>query len=74
MQLYFSNKRTFVALFMQEKPVDKEFIRHRLFQVFFSLFYAPDKDLYPHEAVVTEDLATGLTVIKHLWTTFTLED
>lgn len=57
---------------MQEKPVDKEFMRHRLFQVFFSLFYAPDKDLYPHEAVVTEDLATGLTVIKHLWTTFTL--
>lgn len=59
---------------MQEKPIVKEFIRHLLFQVFFSLFYAPDKDLYPHEAVVTEDLATGLTVIKHLWTAFTLED
>lgn len=42
------------------------------FEVFFSLFYAPDKDLYPHEAVVTEDLATGLTgftdVIGHLLT------
>lgn len=33
----------------------EEFIRHLLLQVFFSLFYAPDKDLYPHEVVVTED-------------------
>lgn len=52
----------------------EEFIRHLLLQVFFSLFYAPDKDLYPHEVVVTEDLATGLTVNKLLWTTFSLQD
>lgn len=52
----------------------EEFIRHLLLQVFFSLFYAPDKDLYPHEVVVTEDLATGLTVNKLLWTTSTLQD
>ncbi|XP_062618413.1 inositol 1,4,5-trisphosphate receptor type 1-like [Saccostrea cucullata] len=31
------------------------------FEVFFSLFYAPDKDLYPNEVLVTDNLATGLT-------------
>nr|XP_022341732.1 inositol 1,4,5-trisphosphate receptor type 2-like isoform X5 [Crassostrea virginica] len=42
------------------------------FEVFFSLFYVPDKDLYAHEVTVTDELATGLTaftdVIGHLLT------
>jgi hypothetical protein len=37
-----------------------------ILQVFFSLFYAPDKDLYPNEVVVTDNLATGLTVLQYL--------
>lgn len=39
------------------------------FQVFYTIFYSPEKDLYINEVNTTESLGNGLTVSNVYWFT-----